>query len=704
MSIKAINFKFNGPTTAITSYDSTVTNIGTLIKQYSGATNEDVFAGPAKIGLARPMEASTAIPGIYPHVITYNSDIDYVFLADNATAAATRRFVFYTYYKNTSTFVWNGFITVTFPTATNHTIRGFRVIKEVYSVGTISGSGTSITGSGTTWTTDRLCVGSRIGFGSQNPELISTWYEITAIGSNTGITVDSSVGTINSGTDYIIEDLRIVVSTTNATTTNGGLFLIKGLRLENFTIAGTNISAAASTDNVRACYWLADASTVTNTTAGGAAIEEKDSWTSQNVYVLNATGSKVFVYNFRKNLTLSSGKDTTSLVLSTGNQAVSGTLSQTNNGRVGILSHGPGAGIESLYYVTSTRVYRSSLSAITNGSITWQSDVMIEVPPGSASTYPATGALTAVEIAGDVDRLVITSTGTAGARSYVSEYNTNSTPFNHIFLADDKQYDQSLADSNSVIHPAINASPMAAWSQNGILYLARVATTPALNQIYTIPIGAHQTYAQTNNQMLITPKIDISDSNKLYNFIVNSISRLGSDTLSLSTESFRKYYRTSGIVDNTGTWILLDDTGDLTGVSGTEIQFMFAFRILGTSCIPARIFGFALIYEDNTTDSHYEPSVGNSSVVNRIFSYRQKSAWGSNIPHMRIRIYNAVSGALILDDDTNSNSFGSFEYSIDGGSSWASWDSSQDNTSNYIRYAASSLPSSIRVRALLTQL
>lgn len=88
---------------------------------------------------------------------------------------------------------------------------------------------------------------------------------------------------------------------------------------------------------------------------------------------------------------------------------------------------------------------------------------MIEVPPGSTSTYPATGALNSVEIANDIDRLVVMSTGAAGVRSYVTEYNTISTPFNHIFLADDKQYDQSLADTDSVVHPTINASIMSVW-------------------------------------------------------------------------------------------------------------------------------------------------------------------------------------------------------------------------------------------------
>jgi len=703
MATKAINFKFTGSTTPISSYDQTKTNLGTLIKQYTGALPSDKFAGPDKIGMARPMEQSTAIPGIYPHVITFSPTIDWVFLADNSTAAATRRVVLYEYNKTDSTFNWKGFITLTYPTATAHTIRGFRVSRELYTSGTIGVSGTAVTGSSTTWSTDRMSVGSRIGFGSNDPTQISTWYEISAIGSNTSITLSSSAGTISSGTSYVIEDIIILTSTTNATATNGGLYVAKGIRPEIFTSGGTTIPAATTVDNIRAVYWLADASTVTNTTAAGAAIGTRTSWTDQRTYVLNVTGAAAYVYNFRAALTLTAGKDTTTNIIKTGNQAATGTLSQTNNGRIGTLSHGPGSGIESLYFVTTTRVYRSSISAITNGSTTWQTDTMVEIPPGSTTTYLASGAMTSCEISSGIDRLVITTSGASGVRSYVTQYNTTSNPFDHIFLVDDKQQDQSTSDSGGVAHPAILASPFSIWSEAGILYLARVGTTAAINQLYTLPIGAHWNYSINNSELLVTPKFDISDSSKLYNLYVNDIERLGTDTFSLATEPYKMYYRTSGISDNSGSWNLLDDSGDLSGVSGTEIQFAFSFKVIGTTCVPSRIMGLSLIYEDKSTDGHYQPSVANSSITSNIFAYRQSILWSSNIPNMRIRLYNAVTGSLILDDDITSSAYGTWEYSSNNGTSWNAWLNTADVVGNYIRYTATSLPGSTRIKALLTQ-
>lgn len=703
MATKAINFKFTGATTPISSYDQTKTNLGTLIKQYTGALSQDKYAGPAKIGMTRPMEQSTAIPGIYPHVVTFSDTIDWVFLADNATAAATRRIILYEYNKTNSTFNWKGFVTLTYPTATSHTIRGFRVSRELYTSGTVGVSGTSVTGSSTNWSSDRMSVGSRIGFGSTDPTQISTWYEISSIGGDTSITLSSSAGTISSGTPYVIEDIMIITSTTNATVTNGGLFISKGIRPEIFTPGGTTIPAATTVDNIRAVYWLADAATVTNTTAAGSALGTRTSWTDQRVYVLNVTGAAVFVYNFRAALTLTAGKDTTTNIIKTGNQTVTGTLSQANNGRVGTLSHGPGNGIESLYFTTTTRIYRSDISSITNGSTTWQSDTMVEIPPGGTTTYLASGAMTSCEISTGIDRLVITTSGAAGVRSYVTKYNTSSDPFDHIFLVDDKQQDQSTSDSGGVPHPAILASPFSVWSENGILYLARVGTTAAINQLYTLPIGSHWTFAINNNELLITPKFDISDSSKLYNIYINDIERLGTDTFSLATEPYRVYYRTSGISDNSGSWNLLDDSGDLSGVNGTEIQFAISFKVIGTTCIPSRIMGLSLIYEDQSTDGHYQPSVANSSITSNIFAWRQSILWGSNIPNMRIRLYNATTGSLILDDNVTSSSFGTWEYSSDNGSSWNAWLDTEDTVGNYIRYTASSLPGGVRIKALLTQ-
>ena len=76
--------------------------------------------------------------------------------------------------------------------------------------------------------------------------------------------------------------------------------MVAGMSFDSFATNGQTVAAAVATDKVKACYWLADASTVTNITGAGCAIEDFVDWVTQYAYVLDTTG-KVFKYNFRIN-------------------------------------------------------------------------------------------------------------------------------------------------------------------------------------------------------------------------------------------------------------------------------------------------------------------------------------------------------------------------------------------------------------------
>jgi len=705
MSKKAVEHIFVGNTSPITSYNQNNTNLGELIKQYTGLTSLDRYVGPSRIGIARPMEASTAIVSFFPHVIDISSSISWVFLADNTAAAPTRRIVLYEYDKNTSNFTWRGFITLTYPTATVHTIRGMRMLRELYTTGTVGVTGTTVTGAGTLFTDSRLCVGSRIGFGSTNPNNITTWYQISAIGSNTSITLTTSAPTLTSGTPYVIEDLRCITTTTNATATNGGLFLTKGLRIEDFTISGTVIPAATTVDNIKAVYWLADAGTVLNTAACGSAIGNLTSFTDQRVYVLDVNTVRVYVYNIRAALAgLTAGRSTSAFVFRTGNQAVVGTISLNNNGIIATASHGPGSGVESLYFVTNNRIYRSAISSITDGSTTWQSDLMLEVPPGSTTTIIASGGLSIINYESSFDRFILITSGVGGSRSYVTRYNTISDPMDNVFLIESKVLNQSISDIGASIHPSIHTLAFSICSEGGILYLIRNSAFSSGNQLYSLPLAAHLNYGETTNNVLISPRILTPNANRYYRIYVNNVRQIGSDTLGTPPESFKVYYRTSGISDNSGSWTLLGDDGDLTSVSpSTAIQFRFLFNVIGSYCIPSRLLGFTVVFEDDSGDSHYEPSRDFSDISTNRFAYRQATLWGGNIPNLRIRLYNVSTNTLVLDDNVISSSLGTFEYSNNNGSTWNAWSNTQDVVGNYIRYTATTLPAGIRVRVSLTQ-
>jgi hypothetical protein len=69
---------------------------------------------------------------------------------------------------------------------------------------------------------------------------------------------------------------------------------------------------------------------------------------------------------------------------------------------------------------------------------------------------------------------------------------------------------------------------------------------------------------------------------------------------------------------------------------------------------------------------------------------------------LQIRLYNATTGFLVLDDTVDLAASGDWEYSTDG-TTWSAWDETQNAVGNYIRYTADTLPNNITVRALLTQ-
>lgn len=715
MSKLAVEFEItnNLSTVTLPTYSSTTMSIGSLMRYVTGVTNANNYVGPFSIALARPNETSTAIPIAHLSVIDYSPTIQWVIGSDNAAAAATRRFTLFEYNKTNSLYTWKGFINVNYGGITTaHTMRGHRVVYQTYTAGTVFYSGTSVTGVSTVWTGSSLASGSRIGFGSYEPNQISNWYMITGITNNTAITLAnySLPVTVQTGSSvpYVIEDFRIAYVTTNATAINGGLFLVKGLRYEDFTVGGTNI-ITASTDNTKAVYWTPDAPTLTNTASAGIAIEPFTGWNSQAVYVLD-TAPRIFKYNIRASLgtgtsfiTLS-GRSLNTYLLSTGTQSITGTLSQNNNGRVGTLSHGPGAGVPSLYYVTTTRIYRSALTAITLNSVTWQSNIMTENPPGTTTTFAATGALNGVEVMDMIDRLAIFSTHATGTRSYITQFRTDGGQMDHIFLGDTRQLDQSTVDSNTVPYPNTQSTAFAGWSEEGYFHLIRQGTTSLISQLYAVPLNADWTYANSSNQRVIFPKLNTVGAVKFYRAYVSAEPYVGGTILGQASEPFRIYARTSGIDDNSGAWTLLDDHLDLTGFAGAEyIQLMAEFKTIGLTCIPNKIHSITVVYEDNSTDSHYQPSVANSDITNKRFAWRMSTAWGSTVPTLRVRLYDAVSGGLLVDDNTASPT-GTFEKSTNGGSSWSAYDTSdKGNETTYIRYTPASLGDNIKVRALLTQ-
>lgn len=669
----AIEQIFNGTYDQVAvggSYDSTKINRGKHTGQYDlGSGEVNKFIGPCPLGVANFGESSLAIPSQFVHPVKITDDLFWIFGSDIATAAATRRVQLWTFVPSTNTYTFVGAITNTFPAATNHTVRGIRAILENYTTGTVGVSGTAVTGSGTTWNTG-LSVGSRIGFGSTNPTQITQWYQISAIGSDTSITLTSSAGTISSGTSYVIQDLMIVQATTNATATNGGVFITKGLSYETFQNPATTIPAATTVDKIRAVYWIKDAATITNTTIGGCALGDRDSWTQQFIYCTDgaATTLRIFKYNIRAPLTPTSGAFTLTGadIVITGNQAVTGNISQANNGRIATLNHGPGSGVSSLYIFTATRIIRIALTNIVASSTTYISDQMSEVPPGGANTNIATAGFTSMDIAGSLDKIVVTSAASTGT-IFITDYYTGGQQIDRRACCISTQLPSSNRDTDSpiFIHNILSNIPFV-WVEDGWLFwIYAQAVTTNINALTVYPLAADLEFIADVPNRIICPKINLGATpSKLYRVYTNCVENIGDNTMGVCPDMYRLQYRTSGIDDDSGSWTDVPQNGDISGVlPSANIQFAFLFRTAGVIMLPARILSLAVVYETaDALPSQYRWNFSDFDTSNGTFAWIQTALFGSTPGTHTIDVYRADTDALVLTQSSTGTTNGSFQY------------------------------------------
>ena len=693
------------------AYDSTKWNLGRGIIYNNGISPNDKYLSP-DFSAIRPMEESTPFAVAQIAAYNLNTTTSYIFGVENATTASnTRRIALWQINRKTGTKSWQGFITLTLGSATAHTVRDFKVDIKNESTGTVAVTGTALTGSGTAFATNKVAVGARIGFGSTDPGQITTWYRITARGSDTALTLNLTPGTIPALTPYVIQEFRPIYIATNATTTNGGVHYAKGVSIEDFMIAGTTIPLGAATDDLKAVYWLKDAATVTNLVAAGCAVDfDAATPTSLNAYVLDLVSAgnyKVYKYNLRAALTVASGISTSAWILTTGNNAFTGTGSQNANCTYANASHGSGSGIPSIYFVSTTRVMRASLTNITSGNVSWISDTIIEIPPGGVSTFSVTATLNTIEYMDSIDSFAISATSTAVPIFYLTKFVSSGQQFDLQFGRNQAYNEQSAKDND---HPTVFnvAAPAVAFTNAGgnRLFVVKQGTTALNSQIYILSAIADWFYSTQNNDRLITPELPITNTLKFYKVVPETVSYLGGINIGKQTEPIRVFARTTNItIDATSGWTLLDSTFDLSVIgAASSIQFAIEFRTLGDTCLPARLLGLDIIYEDNTGDSHYAFSSDKSSAASKRFAWWFKTAFGGTVPTLTIRLYNAVTGGLLLTDDTAAHTLGTFEKSIDGGVSWIAYDSvDRANDITYIRYTPTTLADNVNVEAYITQ-
>ena len=305
-----------------------------------------------------------------------------------------------------------------------------------------------------------------------------------------------------------------------------------------------------------------------------------------------------------------------------------------------------------------------------------------------------------------IDAFIVGTTHAAGVFSYVTQYVASGAQFQKMFGRDYKYLEQSLKDSDA---PTIlsNQSTVFSFTDAGAnrIFAVKQGTTVSTCHIYVMAFGSDWDYAATSSGRLISPEITTTNALKYYRVFVNQVRYMGDTQLGKTAEAFRIYARTANIqTDATTGWTLIDETNDLSGFAGaSSIQFAIEFRTIGEVCMPARVLGVNLSYEDTTSDSHYSLSVEKSSVSSKIFAWWFDTAFGGTVPTLRVNLYDADTGGLLLTDTTTASANGTWEKTTDG-STWGAYNTTdRANSTTWVRYTPTSMADNIKVEAYIVQ-
>jgi hypothetical protein len=545
------------------------------------------------------------------------------------------------------------------------------------------------------------------------------------------MTINSSPGTIPAGTPYVIEDLRFMISRLSNST---GIYMIKGVSMLDFIPATTSfVTPVHQLSFSSGAYYLIDTGSTTLATqigfAPGIVVDTYVNENNQWIYAQNSTG-RIAGFNIRKQLKCYATSrvrygslPTPTDYLLTNNPSIAG-ITAYHKAALCTTNTGTSAGVKSIFFTATSTMYQIPFSTIGH-SLSFTSNSMAEIPPGSTTTYAATATMHRVHYLPEIDRFVILNGSTSGQKSYITSfknnlitptlsgttwdrdsYNTlvNQNSFERAFLSWNRLLQNSSAAVGAPKYPDTGGTTyiFSADTVDGILHMVRPVNSSE-NIMYSIPVGADEQYVSTSNNVLITPKYEIPNLISITGLYFNVLREYGSSVYSIPPEPILIDYRTSGIDDNSGAWTKYEDIDSLNSAlcnkttNNVTIQFRFKFRVAGNTCVPNKLYGFVISYEDDRTDSHYSPSVAESSLASRIFAWQQQSSWGGTIPNLKIRIYNASNGDLLLYDTVSESSSGTWQYSTDG-ITWLAWSSSADAVGNYIRYTADYVPNGFKLR------
>jgi hypothetical protein len=465
---------------------------------------------------------------------------------------------------------------------------------------------------------------------------------------------------------------------THTTAANGGLAGCWGVPITDFLqSAFITYPAATTTPSLtKTVYMNVDVvGSNTLTTAVGHAFDQTVGGTISNYYVFCNTAALPRIYKFSMasppSGTVTGGFSSSNYTLTTGTfTALTGTIvvGAITCGKLGA-NHGGGSlsGFACLTYMTTTNIYACKLSDITSAAVTLPSQITTTT---SLDTNKYANAFVTPTITfGTYDQLtdrfyMVTSVGRILCKQIV-----NNDPNGVVFGTNDVTKTETGATALPSEFGAI--TDVALYAQNGWLFQVNTAT--GQRGIQQMDVASDST---NNLSFVLSPVMTINSATCLSMYYHKALKKR---SVTPSTG-----YRTSNFnVDpNAGMTAFLatftfapTNTGDLSAVSGTQVQFITMFTNMGTSNTNTSqiIDAYLLATPINEISDKWVGSVDNTTQNGASPAYtafRLEAAYSNpaSVPTLYFRAYDD-SNALVASANTSANPT-LFKYSTNNGTSW----------------------------------
>ena len=641
-----------------TGYDSSYVNLGYLMNRYSGANKYDNYVSPLR--LEHIFNAANYYNNIFYFmfkVIRYTKNLDYIFITNQSS---TQNILYMIYNRKENKFYQGGVVNIFFRVSNNMYIYDANIFVDSSSDGYVTVSGNTVTGTNTKFNSLKFSVGSRIGFGSTNPETITEWYEVASIISDTSLTLTETLSkTYPQNSPYIIEEVSMISANYWATSPYnlGGVYITKGM---NFTFMKHNntVPFATTVDRIRATYRIINPGTNLIINGWSLAALPKTSNDEHIFYVLIDQGNTIRIacFDAEAPLTLTAGESTSAFKFITKSYDC---INGADTLRMFCLPTGPGRNKHNIYFRSgsATVLQRIDLNDLKQDADLFGQDHGYVRSLGNAYRgYNNVGPSNARYIP-NLEQMLF-----SGSTNAVLPYDTNYpyyyTEFGEI-NGENSDYRMPSKDTVSHLRESLNFN-----ISDGLWYY--VANQYKLG---VFPGEADWRFASRNNARIITHSIDTSHITKFNKLLVHHPEILGSHDLGSMPEPFRVYFRTEGISDDTGDWSLLNDSFDMSFIMPKDnIQFMFEFRVLGKASVPNRIYGLSISYfVDDDLPTGFEWNLYDSNSSSSIIGFEQTSVLNT-LGNLKITYYLSESDEEVFTAYSTENINGSFQYW--NGSSW----------------------------------